>query len=157
HDYDVKHLIRTICATQVYQLSAAPGKNIEPDNKLWARYRLKPMEPEAMLDSLVQATNMGPVLERIAGGNLDAVKFALNRQFTFLFDVDEENEQKDFEGTIPQALMLLNGNLVNRAATPIPGTTLAEVLALPGGDERKIESLYLRTVSRPPTGTETRK
>lgn len=154
HDYDLKHLIRTIAATEVYQLSAAPGKNIEPTNKLWARYRLKPLNPDELMDTLMTATNMSSVLERVTGGNLDAVKFGIKRQFTFLFDVDEENEQKEFEGTIPQALMLLNGNLVNSAASLIPGTALAEVLALPGDDAQKIESLYLRTVSRKPTATE---
>jgi hypothetical protein len=76
------------------------------------------------------------------------------RQFTFLFDVDEEFEQKDFEGTIPQALMLLNGGLVNRSVTPIPGTALADVLDIPGADSQKVEALYLRTLSRKPTATE---
>jgi Protein of unknown function (DUF1553)/Protein of unknown function (DUF1549) len=154
HDYDLKYLIKQICATQVYQLSAAPAKKSDPDNKFWARYRLKPMTPEELMDSVVTATNMGPVLERVAGARLDQVKYAMSRQFTFLFDVDEEFEQKDFEGTIPQALMLLNGNLVNRGATPIPGTTLADVLNMPGEDRDKITALYLRTLSRPPTASE---
>ena len=98
---------------------------------------------------------MGPVLERVAGGRLDQIKYAMSKQFTFLFDVDEEFEQKDFEGTIPQALMLLNGNLVNRGATPIPGTALADVLASSDSDAAKIEELYLRTLSRKPTSGET--
>lgn len=155
NDYDLKHLIREICATQVYQLSSTPAKKADLDNKLWARYRLKPMGPDELMDSLVEATNMGPLLERVAGGRLDQIKYAMSRQFTFLFDVDEEFEQKDFEGTIPQALMLLNGNLVNRGATPIPGTALADVLASNDTDEAKIEELYLRTLSRKPTSKET--
>lgn len=153
-DYDLKHLIRTICATQVYQLSSQPAKQVDVENKLWARYRLKPMGPEQLMDSLMSATNVEPLLEKIAGSRLDALKFALNRQFSFLFDVDEEFEQKDFEGTIPQALLLLNGNITNRSVTPIPGTALADVLSMPGGDGAKIESLYLRTLSRKPTTTE---
>jgi hypothetical protein len=157
HDYDVKRLIQTICATQVYQLSAAPPKKVDEGNKFWASFRLKPMGPDEMLDALVAATNMQPVLERIAGAKLDQIKLAMQRQFTFLFDVDEEFEQKDFEGTIPQALMLLNGNLVNRGVTPIPGTALADVLAAPGDDQSKIEALYLRTLSRKPTPAETQR
>jgi hypothetical protein len=156
HGYDLKHLIRTICATQVYQLSSGPAKGVDEDNKLWARYRLKPLEPEQMLDALVTATNLHPVLERVIGGNLEQVKFLMQRQFSFLFQVDEEVDQKEFEGTIPQVLMLLNGNLLNRAITPIPGTTLAQVLAQPGTDAEKIETLYLRTLSRKPTAAEIR-
>jgi hypothetical protein len=157
HDYDMKHLIRTITATKVYQLSSQPAVKADPENKLWARCRLKPMGPDQLMDSLVTATNLGPALERISGGNLDNLKTLISRQFTFLFDVDEEFEQKDFEGTIPQALLLLNGNITNRSVTPIPGTALSEVLSLPGGDREKIESLYLRTVSRKPTAQETAK
>jgi hypothetical protein len=157
NDYDLKQLIRTICATQVYQLTAMPAKRADEGNKLWERFRLKPMGPDELLDSLVSATNMQPVLERVAGAKLDQVKLAMQRQFTFLFDVDEEFEQKDFEGTIPQALMLLNGNLVNRGATPIPGTALADVLATSGDDSSKIEALYLRTLSRKPTQAESQR
>ncbi len=154
HNYDLKHLIRTVCATQVYQLSSAPARKADSGNLYWARYRLKPMGPEELVDSLVQATNLQPVLEKVAGSNLEGLKTLINRQFSFLFDVDEEFEQKEFEGTIPQALLLLNGNMVNRGVTPIPGTALAEVLAMPGGDAQKIEALYLRTLSRKPTAKE---
>jgi hypothetical protein len=153
HDYDLKHLIKTITATQVYQLSSGQAKT-NPGNTLWARYRLKPMGPEQLMDSLVTATNLGPVLERMFGGNLDALKTQLQRQFTFLFDTDEEQEQKDFEGTIPQALLMLNGNITNRGASPIPGAALAEIMSMTGGDEGKIEALYLRTLSRKPTAGE---
>lgn len=156
HAYDLKHLIRLICNSQVYQLSAAPSKNDEA-NRYWSRYRLKAMEPETMLDSLITATNLHAVLERVAGGNVEQIKAQMARQLTFLFDVDEEFEQKEFEGTIPQALLLLNGTLVNNGASVIPGTTLAETLAMEGEDAKKIEELYLRTVSRKPTPTEVKK
>src|SRR5262249_36768431 len=73
-DYALKQLIRTICAPQCYQLAAAPETEAHDDNALWTRYRLKQMEPEQLMDSLVQATNLGPVLERVAGNNLDGLK-----------------------------------------------------------------------------------
>ncbi len=152
--YDMKHLIRTICATQVYQLSSGIAGKTDPDNTLWARFRLKPMGPTQLVDSLVQATNTKPVLEKMGNGNLDAIKLNVERQFSFLFDVDEEFEQKDFEGTIPQALLMLNGGIVNTSVTPIPGTALADTLTMPGSDVQKIEALYLRTLSRKPTASE---
>ena len=157
HNFDLKHLIKQICSTQVYQLSAAPAKNVDSENALWARYRLKPMSPPQLLESLVQATDMSSVLQRAAGGNLEQLKQRALIGFTFLFDVDEEQEQKEFEGTIPQALMLLNGGLTNTGASPIPGAALAEVLSLSGDDMKKIESLYLRTLSRKPTPAEQKK
>jgi hypothetical protein len=154
NDYDLKHLIKLICATQVYQLSATATGKPDLENTLWARFRLKPMGPEETLDAVITATNLQPVLEKQFGANVDQMKTAVQRQFSFLFDVDEEFEQKEFEGTIPQALMLLNGGLTNRGVSPIPGTALSDVMAMPGGDDAKIESLYLRTLSRKPTAAE---
>jgi len=153
-DYDLKHLIKTICATQVYQLSATATGKPDQGNTLWARYRLTQMTPDETLDAVIAATNLQPVLEKQFGANVDQMKANVQQQFSFLFDVDEEFEQKEFEGTIPQALMLLNGGLTNRGVSPIPGTALSDVLAMPGGDEAKIESLYLRTLSRKPTSSE---
>lgn len=152
--YDVKHLIKTICATQVYQVTSGASVKTGEGNVYWAKFRLKPMAPDQLLDSLVQATNVKPVLEQTVGANLDQIRLQLEKQFQFLFDVDEEFEQKDFEGTIPQALMLLNGGLVNSSVRPIPGTALADVRGMQGSDEDKIESLYLRTLSRQPTQVE---
>lgn len=154
NDYDLKHLIRTICATRAYQLSSAPLKRGEQENLYWARYRLKPMQPETLLDSLIAATNLQPIIERVAGARVEQVKFAIQRQFSFLFEVDEEFEQKEFEGTIPQAFLFLNSSLVNSGSSAIPGTALAEVLAMEGDDAKKIEALYLRTLSRKPTPAE---
>src|SRR5205814_9576326 len=134
--------------------SSQPAVKSDVDNTLWARYRLKAMGPEETLDAVIAATNLQPVLEKQFGANVDQMKLNVQRQFSFLFDVDEEFEQKEFEGTIPQALLLLNGGLTNRGVAPIPGTALNDVLLMPGGDEAKIESLYLRTVSRKPTSQE---
>jgi hypothetical protein len=69
---------------------------------------------------------------------------------TFLFDVDESDSDDDtFTGTVPQALMLMNGQLVNRGVRPIPGSTLAEAESLPV-DAARIRLLYLRALSRLP-------
>jgi hypothetical protein len=150
-NYDLKHLIRTICSTRTYQLAPSAAKGDDHNNTLWARYRLKPMGPDVLLDSLIQATGMNNMLEN---ERLEAIRFAIRRQFVFLFDVDEETEQKEFEGTISQALLLLNGSLISRGTSLIPGMALAETMQISGDDKEKITALYLRTLSRKPTAKE---
>lgn len=157
HNFDLKHLIKTICSSEAYQLSSGRSKTTDPDDKLWSRFRLKQLGPEEIVDSLVEATGAGTAMERIAGGNISQVKALLMRQFTFLFDVDEEFDQKQFEGTIPQALLLQNGNLVNRSVSAMPGAALARILADHSSDAERIEALYLRTLSRKPAANETKK
>jgi hypothetical protein len=156
HGYDLKRLIRLICGTRAYQLAAQPAKNADNGDaeRLWARYRLRAPSPEELLDSVMFATNVEPLFQKVAGANFEKQKTQLRNIVTFLFDVDEETEQTEYEGTVPQTLLLLNGPLVNSGASALPGTTLTDVLAMPLGDEAKIETLYLRTLSRKPTAAE---
>jgi hypothetical protein len=73
---------------------------------------------------------------------------------SFLFDVDEEIADEGYEGTITQALALMNGALTAAGVSAFPGTTVAEVMAMPLSDEARIEALYLRTLSRRPSAAE---
>ena len=161
HDYDVKHLITLITATSAYQRSSSPptsgstdAASVEAAHKEWARFRLAPMGPDELLESVLTATDLK---EAIAESkiSLDNVREQLAQKYGFLFDVDEEFDHDSFEGTLAQALTLLNGSLTGSGASVVPGNALKEVLALPGDDKEKIEALYLRTVSRAPTPEET--
>ncbi|MEO5725856.1 MAG: DUF1549 and DUF1553 domain-containing protein [Byssovorax sp.] len=147
--HDIQRLIRLICATEVYQRAALGAGR----DRLWSRFRTEPLAPDELLDSLVVATKADAVAER-RKKSLDAIRERLDKQISFLFDVDEESDEADYDGSIPQALFLLNGGFVNSSARAIPGSALAEVLALPGGDDEKIQSLYLRTLSRVPDASE---
>jgi hypothetical protein len=124
------------------------------DGQLWSRYPLKPLDADELLDSIVAATGAEPLLERIAGDDIEGLRGALRRQMAFVFDVDEESQEAGYQGTIAQALMLLNGRLVNGGAAAIPGDALASLLSRGGGDAEVITALYQRTLSRPPTPEE---
>jgi hypothetical protein len=154
--YDLKHLIRLMTATEAYQLAPGPSSaDGNMDERLWTHFQIARLGPDELLDALVTATKLEPLLERIGGDNLDQMRFQMRRQFAFLFDVDEQSDHHDeFDGTITQALLLLNGRLVNGGASAFPGTALAQTLAMPGSDEEKIRTLYLRTLSREPRGDE---
>jgi hypothetical protein len=155
--FDLRHEIRVITSTQAYQRDSTPlSKPSMRADALWARFHVRPLGPEELLNALVEATHLQPLIEEVAGDDLERLRQKLEQQFVFLFDVDEESEQVEFEGTIPQALFLLNGQMINAGASGVPGAALSEVLALQGTDDSKIESLYLRTLSRPPTGDESR-
>ncbi|WP_394837170.1 DUF1549 and DUF1553 domain-containing protein [Pendulispora rubella] len=139
--YDLKHLLRLIANAESYQLAARP-KGQRGDGALWSYFHMDQLGPDELLDSLVRATGLP--------------REKVERQFTFLFDVDEEDDHDDeFDGTITQALWLMNGKVMQRSIQIAPGSALAQVLSKPGGDEGKIRALYMRTLSRPPTDAET--
>jgi len=153
-DYDLKRLFRRLCATQAYQLSSDAVTGQPAEAKLWSRYPLKPLGPDDLLEAIVAVTHIAPAIELAGGDNLDKVRLALRRQFVNTFDVDEDSDRVDFEGTIPQALMLQNGSLVNHGVTAVPEATLKAVLDAPGTDEEKMKILVMRAWGRSPTPSE---
>jgi hypothetical protein len=158
--YDLKHLVRLITGSKVYQLSSSPRPGVPAaaaaeQDKLWPRFRLEPLGPEELLNALMDATGVEATLRASGKVDVQRIRSVLFVAYSYLFDVDEEFDQADFEGTISQALALLNGRLVGGGTADIPGSALAQILASPGADADKIESLFLRTVSRRPTAQET--
>lgn len=155
HDFDIKYLLRTITATEAYQLSAAKtevgtgapggGRGMDPENKLWGRFHLVPLGPEELLSALIGVTGVK---------RLEQQRMQLVRQYAFLFEIDETDDTPDYSGTVSQALALLNGSLTAQGAKALPASALSGVLAMPGDDAEKIDALTLRVLARPATGAE---
>lgn len=157
--WDLKHLVRVIVGTEAYGLAAAPLSDatakVDPEAKLWEHFRVAPLGPEELLNALVAATRLDGIVRATGRMDLDRVRFQTKQRYGFLFDVDEESDAPDYEGTISQALALLDGSVVGTGARVLPGSALGDVLSAPGDDASKIEALYLRTLSRFPTAEET--
>jgi hypothetical protein len=155
-NYDLKSLIRTIASTEAYQLSSqgAPSQSVTEPGALWSRFSLKPLGPDELLDSVAVATDLDEMLAAKKDGDFVKAKAQLRKQFNFLFDVDEESHPAGYEGTVPQALMLMNGRPVIRVTNTARQGALLKVLSMPEDDDRKLETIFLRTVSRPPTAEE---
>jgi hypothetical protein len=156
--YRVKDLVRTIVGSETYALSAAPlpeaTAKADPEVKLWERFRVTPLGPEELLNALVAATRVDAVVRAMGRMDLDEIRAKVRQRYGFLFDVDEEADAGDYEGTIAQGLALLNGSIVAAGASVLPGSALAEVLGAPGDDESKLEAVYLRTLGRLPAPDE---
>jgi Protein of unknown function (DUF1549)/Protein of unknown function (DUF1553) len=156
--YDVKHLVRVIAGTAAYAASAAPldaaTARADPEAKLWERFRVTPLGPEELLDAVVAATRLDAIVERTGRLDMAQVRARVKQRYGFLFDVDEETDQSDYAGTIAQGLALLDGSVVATGASVLPGSALAEVLAMPGDDASRIEELYVRALSRLPAPAE---
>ena len=54
--FDLKHLVRTICNSQVYQLSAEPNAWNADDKQNFSRYFPKRLNAEVLLDAIDQVT-----------------------------------------------------------------------------------------------------
>jgi Protein of unknown function (DUF1549)/Protein of unknown function (DUF1553) len=78
----------------------------------------------------------------------------LRLPFDRLFGVDPSVPNEDVMGTIPQALFLMNGGLVNGRTQARPGTALGEIMAAAPNPRAALGALYMRVLSRQPTNQE---
>jgi Protein of unknown function (DUF1549)/Protein of unknown function (DUF1553) len=154
--YDVKKLCRWIMSTQAYQLSSIKARGSEKEEGLFSSMPLKPMTPEQLFDSLLTATAAHKA-GTVDDGNKR--RDAWLRQFIFAFANDEAEESTSFQGTIPQALMMMNGELMEEALSGKPGSFLCEVIDHASHlgrapDTYMVDAIYLAALSRHPSAKE---
>ena len=119
---------------------------------MFSRFYLRQMEAEQLYESLLVATAAaGTYAEKDSA----EMREKWLKQFSTAFGTDEADESTTFNGSIPQALALMNGELVKRATGNQPGSMLARVAMDPKRDNaEKIRYLYLAGLSRLPTKQE---
>jgi len=167
--YDLKAIQRAIALSKTYGLSSVPNESNAEDTDGYSRSYLRPMPPEALFSSLIAATGADQAApapapsanrrdrragraRRAAGRNRINLRqrMQLLQRFVFTFDDDEATEALDYESSIPQALMFLNGDLVNRGVQAGASGLLAEELAGRKDDAARVTLLFLKALGRTP-------
>jgi len=157
--YDLKQMIRTICATEAYSLGSQFNDNNKSDDPaagempLFSHMYLKSMQAEQLYDSLIVASNA----HQSGRGGWSAQEEQRQKwmqQFIVAYENDENDESTTFNGTIPQALMMMNSELIEKACSIERGSFLFESMSKPGTELQKIQELYLAALSRHPTRSE---
>lgn len=157
--YNVKDLIRWITNSEAYGLTSRSTKKNTLDNPaigetaLFTHVYLKPLTAEELYDSLIIATNAHKS-GRSNWEQADAQRREWLQQFVRTFGTDDGSESSSFDGTIPQALMMMNGELVRDAVSIKQGSHLYELITGKGTDVQKINRVFLTALSRPASKTE---
>jgi hypothetical protein len=104
------------------------------------------MQAEQLYESLLVAT----AADKTRGSyeEQEEAKSEWLRQFVVAFGTDEGDEATTFNGSIPQALMLFNGDLIKQATSAEPGTMLARVAAGADSPRKKVDQLFLAGLAR---------
>jgi hypothetical protein len=153
--YDMRWLFAVIARTQAYQgrlqspASAAGTPAVCP-------VRLRPEQVfEALQKALgidendksipAPAPSSSPAVQRHTG---------VRNMVYQMFKVDPSLPQAEVQGTIPQALVMMNSALVQAGTSARGKTILAELLAQGRSDEQIIAALYERVLARRPTDRE---
>ncbi|MDE0470108.1 MAG: DUF1549 and DUF1553 domain-containing protein [Candidatus Poribacteria bacterium] len=169
HDYDLQHLMRTILNSETYQRTSQTNKSNEDDERYYSHAYVKPLTAEQFFYSLLQATGFERLQQvkmegiKKQGGedrrgmlrSLEEKKREHLQKFLFLLDNGEMEEIEAFNGTVLQALMMINGDMVNNSASHEErGSFINYVLEKWREPADRLEYIYLNVLSRLPTTQE---
>lgn len=158
NSFNLKELIRWITLSEAYSLSSKVLKGNEKDDPLlgespkFTHFYLRQMRAEELYESLLVATQAHKA--RGTYEEQEKIKSDWLNQFTIAFGTDEGDESTTFNGTIPQALMMFNGDLIKKATATDQGGFLATIATSSLKPQEKIGYLFQAAVSRNPTNDE---
>jgi hypothetical protein len=160
HKFSLKHLVRTICKSRTYQLSAVPNDFNKQDKQTYARYYPKRVSAEVLFDAVCQVTNTPA-----AFGGLPQDKYAPRRAImlpdesfsSYFLDVFGRPQrisacecERVSEANLAQALHLLNSDEIQGKLSQ--GGGRAELMAKdPRPEAEKVEELFQWALARKPT------
>jgi len=148
--YDLRRLVTWIALSEAYSLSSIGNEtnSKQEAEPFFARMNLKAMSPEQLVDSIFTATST----ENTTQDPVERRRMYDDwlRDFTVNFGDDEGNEAT-FNGTVVQALLLLNGQRMNDAVRARAGNTVDRAAAM---GMNGLNYIYLSALSRPPTPPE---
>ncbi len=157
--FDVKHIIRTILNSRVYQLSSEPTPHNQNDRQNYARYYARRMPAEVFLDAINQTTGTRSGFNGVSSNArvVDLPHEGFGSYFLDTFDrprrVTSCECERSTGATLAQVLLLANSGEIESKIGAGDGR-LARLLKAKKSSRAIIEELYLTAYSRPPTAAE---
>ena len=159
-DYDIPTLARLIASTEVYQRSSVPAVAASRDRPedggpaLFSRTYVKPLSAEQIYDSIVVASRGHSDLDETNSSSLPPRDDWVSRFYQAQAN-DENSELSTFDGSVNQALSLMNGDLVDAAVAGPEAAALNAVLASDRPPSAKLDQVLRLSLGRVPTESET--
>lgn len=151
NNYDLRRLLRALVLSDAYQLSSRASSDEPSQSLMFARMNIKSFTADQLYDCIQVATEPTSAGgENAANGAL--VRFGNTARQAFIEQFRAPPGQRtDYHAGIPQALTLMHGQLVH-GATDLSTSGLLKGINAPfySGDDERIETLFLSTLSRFP-------
>jgi hypothetical protein len=153
-DYDMKTFLRTVCNTQTYQRQIRLGESSEQHLHFAASYP-KRLPADALWESLAgvlgHLSANGPAAGPYAGFRGPQ---GLEGLFKLEFNFDPSSKSDEIEGSISQALLLMNNPALNARIQAKGTTLLGRILSSYEDDDEALRMVYLKVLARKPTDNE---
>jgi hypothetical protein len=152
HGFDLRFLIRAITLSKTYQLSSTHPSMTPPDVRLFASVPVKGLSQDQLMESLSLVTGAPSLTANQRRNAFGVAQAGFQDKFV------SQDQRTAYQTSIPQALALMNSQLISEATHPQRSQFLAAVLNAPFLDtDGRIESLYLAALSRKPRPDELEK
>ncbi|MCA9266884.1 MAG: DUF1549 domain-containing protein, partial [Planctomycetales bacterium] len=152
--FDMKNLVRTICTSQTYQLSAIPNEWNQDDKQNFSRYFPKRLHAEVLLDAIDELTLSPSRFSGVPAGT-SAVALpdnAFNSYFLTVFGRPEASSacecERSSDANLAQSLHLLNSQEIQQKVAGARAQKCASDKEK--SHEDKVRELYLVAFSREP-------
>jgi hypothetical protein len=155
--HSLQDLLRTLVLSDAYQRASSSDRDPDEVRKaeaVFAQHPVRSMNADQLFRSLLIATSGdgagGPLFRK----NFEKRRDRALKEYRFVFNDDEMGTADAFSGSVPQALLLLNGDLVHAGTSDVRGTAVNDVLDRYESPEARVDALYLRVYGRRPTATQ---
>lgn len=158
HGCDLQRLIRIITSTRTFRLSSShpawddetAGETLEEN---WAVFPLTRLRPEQMIGGMLQAASVKTV-DQNSHLLLRLIRFAREQDFVRDYGDLGDEELKERAGTIPQALLRMNGEFAKEMSDRNPISASGRIASMAPTDESALDTCFLTCLTRHPTDDE---
>ncbi len=158
--YDIKALLRRIVLSPAYARSSARPEGLPDDGgaalRAFAQARVRPLTPEQLFRSLLTATGADQMVRRRNQDRGERQIERALREYRFTFEDDEMADTDTFDGSMPQALLLLNGEITNGGARSGEDGVLDGILRRTRNPAERLREMFLAVYGRSPRAQEER-
>lgn len=172
HGCDLRRLVQVIAATKAFRLDSVhplhmaleEGGISEPARQqlqqtveslphAWAVFPLVRLRPEQVIGAMLQANHI-TTIDQNSHLFVRAQRFFRERDFVNEFGDPGEAELQDRVGTIPQALLRMNGEFSRDLTESKPFTAAGRIEGMASTPEKSLEASYLVCLTRRPAPEE---
>ncbi len=158
HNCDLKRLIQVIAASAPFRVDSQyaaedSNVNVERAEAEWGLFPLIRLRPEQVIGSILQSSAI-QTADQNSHVLFRAIRLIQGGQFVKEYGDLGERELEDRGGTIPQRLLMMNGNLAAEAYKGGPVTAMGRISGMAHTPESCVEAAYLVCLTRRPTPAE---
>ncbi len=154
HGHDLRRLILLIAATDVFQLDSKASFEItESHDESWAVFPLSRLRPEQVIGNVIQAASV-KTIDQKSHVVTRLVRYFNERDFVKRYGDVDDDEFARAHGTIPQRLLMMNGDLVDGKAKEELLNSSTQIALFAPDDRAAVDTAYLLVLTRLPSDRE---